>query len=75
MQQRRRATMADCAVALGADLRTGVKKLGAKVKTRKKKKCKVRFSFTKENEAFQKNYMKVCVKKFLRAGMVQARTW
>ena len=44
------------------------------MRKQEKKKCKVRFSFTKENKASQKKYMKVGVKKFLRAGMVQART-
>ena len=29
----------------------------------------------KKNNAFQKNYMKVGVKKLLRAGMMPARTW
>ena len=29
----------------------------------------------KNNKVFQKNYMKVGVKKLLRAGMVPARTW
>ena len=38
------------------------------------KKCKVRFSLMKKNKAFQKSYMKVVVKKVLRAGMMQART-
>ena len=40
-----------------------------------RKKCKVRFSITKKNKAFQRSYMKVGVKKWLRAGMVPARTW
>ena len=35
----------------------------------------VRFSLIKKNKAFQKNNMKVEVKKLLRAGMVPARTW
>ena len=29
----------------------------------------------KKNKAFQKSYMKVGVKKLLRAGMMPARTW
>ena len=29
----------------------------------------------KNNRAFQKSYMKVGVKKLLRAGMTPARTW
>ena len=37
-------------------------------------KCKVRFSLIKKDKAFQKSYMKVWVKKLLRAGMVPART-
>ena len=64
-----------CSVeTLGVDLRTRVKKLGAKEEARRRK-CKVRFSIIKKNKAFQKNYMKVGVKKLLRAGMVPARTW
>ena len=47
---------------------------GAKEKARRKK-CKVRLSRIKNNKAFQKSYMKVEVKKLLRAGMVPARTW
>ena len=55
--------MADSVDALGVDLRTRVKKLEAKEKARRK--CKVRFSLIKKNEAFRKNYMKVEVKKLL----------
>ena len=70
MQQGRRSVEAP-----GVDLRTRVKRLGAKGKARRKK-CKVRFSLIKKNIAFQKRYMKVGgVKKLLRAGMVPARTW
>ena len=47
-----------------SDLRTKTKRLG-----------NVRFSLIKKNKAFQKSYMKVVVKKSLRAGMVPARTW
>ena len=43
--------------------------MGAKEKARRKK-CKVRFSLFKKNKALQKSYMKVEVKKLLRAGMV-----
>ena len=50
-------TLADTVETLGVDLRTKVKKLGAKEKARRKK-CKVRFSLFKKNEAFQKNSMK-----------------
>ena len=67
-------TMADSVETLGVDLRTRVKNLGAKEKARRKK-CKVRFSLIQKNNAFQKNYMKVGVKKLLRAGMMPARTW
>ena len=66
--------MADSVETLGVDLRTRVKKLGAKEKARKKK-CKVRFSLIKKNNSFQKNYMKVEVKKLLRVGMMPARAW
>ena len=66
--------MADSVGTLGVDLRTRVRSLGAKEKARRKK-FKVRFSLTKKNKACQKNYMKMCVKKLLRAGMMQARTW
>ena len=44
-----RVTMADTVESLGVDLRTRVKKLGAKEKTRRKK-CKVRFSPIKKKE-------------------------
>ena len=57
-----------------ADLGTRVRRLGAKEKARRKK-CKRRFSLIKKNKAFQKNYMKVGVKKLLPAGMMPARTW
>ena len=67
-------TLADSVETLGVDLRTRVKKLGAKEKARRKK-CKVRFSIIKKNEAFRENYMKVVVKNLLRAGMMPARTW
>ena len=54
-------TLADSVETLGVDLRTRVKKLGAKEKARRKK-CKVRFLLIKKNKAFRKNYMKVGVK-------------
>ena len=60
-------TLADSVETVGVNLRTRVKRLGAEEKAR--------FSIIKENEAFQKNYMKVGVKKLLRAGMMPARTW
>ena len=47
--------------------------LRVKEKARRKK-CNVKFSLIKKNKAFQKNYMKVGVKKPLRAGMMPART-
>ena len=67
-------TMADSVDSLGVDLRTRVKKLGAKEKARRKK-CRVGSSLIKKNKAFQKSKMKVGVKKLLRAGMMPARTW
>ena len=67
-------TFADSVETLGVDLRTKVKKLGAKEKARRKK-CYVWFSLIKKNEACQKNFMKVGVNKLLRAGMMPARTW
>ena len=60
-------TMADSVETHGVDLRTSVGRLGANGKAREKK-CKVRFSIIKKNKAFQKNCMKVGVKKLLRAG-------
>ena len=60
-------TMAESVETLGVDLRTRVKKLGAKEQARRKK-CKLRFSIIKKNEAFQKNYMKVGVKKLSTSG-------
>ena len=50
--------MADSVETLGVDLRTRVKRLGAKEKARRKK-CKERFSLIKKNKAHQKNNMKV----------------
>ena len=67
-------TLPDCVETLGVDLRTRVKKLGAKEEARRKK-CKVRFSLVKKKKVFQKNYMKVGFKKLQRAGMIPARTW
>ena len=66
--------MADSVDTMGVELRTRVKRLGAKEQVIRKK-CKVRFSIIKKNKALQKSYMKVGVKKLLRAGMVPARTW
>ena len=67
-------TVTDSVETLGVDLRRSVKRLRAKEKARRKK-CKVSLSIIKKNKAFQKNYMKMGVKKLLRAGMVAARTW
>ena len=67
-------TIAESVETLGVDLRTRVKRSGAKEKARRRK-CRVRFSLIKKNKAFQKSCVKVGVKKLLRAGMVPARTW
>ena len=67
-------TLTDSVETLGVDLRTRVKRLGAKDKARRRK-CNVWFSIVKNNKAFRKNYLKVGVKKLLRAGMMPARTW
>ena len=67
-------TLADNVETLGVDLRTRVKRFGAKEKAMRKK-CKLRFSVIEKNKAFQNIYMKVGVKKLLRAGMMPARTW
>ena len=61
-------TLADSVETLGVDLRT-------RVSWEQKKKWKVRFPLIKKNKAFQRNHMKVDVKKLLRAGMMPARTW
>ena len=65
--------MADSVETLRVDLRTRVKRLGGKEQARRKRKA--RFSLIKKNQAFQKSYMRVGVKKLLRAGMMPARTW
>ena len=65
-------TMADGVETLGVDLRTRVKRLGAKEKARRKK-CSVRFSLIRKNTALQKSFMKVGVQKLLRTGLVPAR--
>ena len=67
-------TLADSVETLGVDLRTKIKKLGVKEKARRRM-CKVTFSIIKKNKVFQKNCMKVSVKKLLCAGMLPARTW
>ena len=67
-------TLADGVGTLCVDSRTRVKRLGAEEKARRKK-CKEMFSLTKKNKAFPNSYMKVGVKKLLRAGMMPARAW
>ena len=57
-------TMADSVETLGVDLRAKVKRLEVKEKARRKK-CKVSLSIIKKNKAFQKNYMKMGVKKWV----------
>ena len=66
--------VAESVKTLGVDLRTRVKKLRAKSKNARRKKCKVRLSLFTKNKAFQKNDMKVEVKKLLQAGLVPLRT-
>ena len=66
-------TLAESVETLGVDLRTRMKRLGAKEKARRKK-CMVRFSLMKKT-AFQKSCIKVGVNKLQRAGMMPARTW
>ena len=65
-------TMASGVETLGVDLRTRVKRLGAKEKARRKK-CKVRFSSIEKNKVSQRSYMKVESQEV--AAMVPARTW
>ena len=48
--------LADSVETLGVDLRTRLKRVGAKEKERRRK-CKVRFSIIEKDKAFQKNYM------------------
>ena len=60
-------TLADSVETLGVDLRKRVKRLGAKKQARRKK-CKVRFSIIKKNEAFQKNCMKVVRQEVVTSG-------
>ena len=63
-------TLADSVETLGVDLRTRVKRQGAKEKAMRN----VRFSLIKKKK-IQKNYIKVGVKKLFRAGVMLARTW
>ena len=67
-------TLADSVETLGVDLRTSVKRLGAKEKARRRK-CKVRFLIVKKNKASLEELHESGVEKMLRAGMVPARTW
>ena len=57
-----------------SDLRTRTKQLGAKENVRRRK-CDVRFSVTRRNRVFQKNYMRFGVEKLLQVGLVPARLW
>ena len=54
-----RVTLANSVETLGVDLKTRVKRLGAKEKARRKK-CKVRFTPIKKNKAIQKFHSSVC---------------
>ena len=64
-------TIADSGNA-GSRLENKTQEVGSKKKQARRKKCKLRF----KNKAFQKNHIKVGVRKLLRAGMVPAsRTW
>ena len=60
-------TLADSVETLGVDLRNRVKKLGAKEKARRKK-CKVRLSLIKKNEAFQKSHLKLGDQEVVASG-------
>ena len=61
-------TLAGSVETLGVDLRTRVKRLGAKENARRKK-CNVRFSIIKKIKTFRRS-----AKKLLRAGVMPART-
>ena len=58
----------------GVDLRTRTQQLGAKEMARTNK-CDVRFSFAVRYRVFQKNYMRIGVRKLLGMGLVLARVW
>ena len=62
---KKRMELATSVGTLGVDL----KQPGAK-ETARRKKCDVRFSLTRKNEVFQKNYMRIGVVKLLRMGLV-----
>ena len=61
-------TLADNMETLGVYLTARAEMLGAKEEARRRT-CKVGFSIIKKNKAFQKDYMKVGVKKLLCAGI------
>ena len=63
---KKRIELATSVGTLGVDL----KQPGAKETA---KKCDVRFSLTRKNEVFQKNYMRIGVDKLLRMGLVSER--
>ena len=65
-------TMADSVETLGVDLRTRVKRLGAKVKSKKEAVQGEILAYQEEHESERRVEG---VKKLLRAGMVPARTW
>ena len=65
-------TMSESVETLEVDLRTQTKQLGAKEKARRKK-CDVGFSLIKNNRVFQKNFMRIRVRKSMRTGLVLAR--
>ena len=67
---KKRIELATSVGTLGVDL----KQPGAK-ETARRKKCDVRFSLTRKNEVFQKNYMRIGVGKLLRMGLVSERVW
>ena len=67
-------TMADSVDSLSIDLRTRVKKLGAKEKARRKER-RDRFSLIKKNKAFQKSFLKMGVKQLLLAATMPLRSW
>ena len=72
IQQERRSVCVATSVETPVDLRTRTKQLGAKEKARRKR-CDARFSIARRNHAFQKNYVRIGVRKLLRWSMVLAR--
>ena len=65
---------ADSVETLGVDLRTRVKRLGAKEKARRKR-CKSEILAHQEEQSLPKEPHEGGVKKLSRKGMVPARTW